>query len=251
MDIHEKIRKILVLLNSAYGARPAFKKTDPVDELVRTILSQNTNDRNSLAAFAVLKKNFRSWDKALETPTAKIARLIKHAGLGKIKAARIKGVLGEIERREGRISLRVLAKLGTEEALEYLRSLKGVGPKTAACVLLFSFGKPVMPVDTHIFRVTKRLGLIDDNLGIKEAHEALTELLTEFLTLRRGRLRRPCSGSSTRVLQRDLIYGFHLGIIEHGRKTCISQGPRCGSCVLYRICAFGKKGFYRKKELCR
>ena len=130
----------------------------------------------------------------------------------------------EGKEREGKIRLTHLSMLSTEEGLEYLESLKGVGPKTAACVLLFSFGKPVMPVDTHIFRVTKRLGLIGKNTGIEEAHEVLTK-----------------------IVPKHLIYDFHLGIIEHGRKTCKAQTPRCGVCVVYRLCRFNKKEFFEKK----
>jgi endonuclease III len=234
MKIQQKIRKILSLLNKAYGAVPPFKKTNPVDELVRTILSQNTNDKNSLKAYAVLKINFKSWDELLKTPMRKIARLIRHAGLANIKAARIKGVLVEIRAREGMrrgkkggkggISLSHLGKMSTDDAHEYLRSLKGVGPKTASCVLLFSFGKPVMPVDTHIFRVTKRLGLIYKGLTIEAAHKRLSA-----------------------IVPKDLIYRFHLSIIEHGRKTCKAQNPGCGVCCVYGLCRFEKKKFYRKK----
>jgi len=228
MNMQRNIRHILTLLNKAYGKPPTFKISDPVDELVRTILSQNTNDKNSLAAFAVLKKNFKSWDALIRTNTNKIVRLIKHAGLANIKAKRIKEVLGEIKRREGRLNLANLTRLDNEKALRYLRSLGGVGPKTAACVLLFSFGKSVMPVDTHIFRVTKRLGLIDNDLSIEEAHDRLTK-----------------------IVPKDLIYDFHLGIIMHGRRTCKSQAPKCGVCAVYRLCSFKGKLSYRKKELCR
>jgi len=228
MNTKTKIRRILSLLDNAYGKPPVLQRSDPVDELVRTILSQNTNDKNSLAAFAILKKNFKSWDSLMKTPTAKVARLIKHAGLANIKAGRIKEVLEEIKRREDEITLSFLNIFTVKDALEYLKSLKGVGPKTAACVLLFSFDKGVLPVDTHIFRVTKRLGLLDAKTSIDEAHSILTD-----------------------IVPKHLIYRFHLGIIEHGRKTCIAQGPRCGSCILYRLCAFEKKAFYRKKELCQ
>jgi len=214
---------IMRLLRKAYGRPRPFRRTDPVDEIVRTVLSQNTNDRNSLAAYAVLKRNFRSWNTVLKTPVPKIAGLIKHAGLANIKARRIKDVLTEIDRRQGKVSLTILRKLDVGPALEYLRSLKGIGPKTAACVLLFSFGKPVMPVDTHIFRVAKRLGLIGGRLGIEEAHEALTKLVPKHL-----------------------IYEFHLGIIEHGRRTCRAQNPRCGFCVLYHMCRFKDKAFYKR-----
>jgi len=245
MNIHSKIKKTLALLNKAYGKPAPLVLSDPVDELVRTILSQNTNDRNSLAAFAVLKKRFRTWEELLKTDTRTVARLIWHAGLVNIKAKRIKGVLAEIKAREGRLNLANLTRLDTQDALEYMESLKGVGPKTAACVLLFSFGKPVMPVDTHIFRVTNRLGLISGNINISQAHERLSAIVPKPLTLRHR------SGSSPDHLSKDLIYNFHLCIIEHGRRTCKAQGPRCGSCVIYGLCAFKKKRFFRKKELCR
>jgi endonuclease-3 len=225
MKDRAKIAKILHLVNRAYGRPKPLRKTDPVDEIIRTVLSQNTNDRNSLAAFAVLKKRFRSWDGLLRTDTCKIAQLIKHAGLANIKARRIKEVLAEIKRKEGRISLSLLKHLDPESALAYLRSLKGVGPKTAACVLLFSFGKPVMPVDTHIYRVAGRLGLIGPKLSIEDAHKILTKLIPKHL-----------------------IYEFHLGIIEHGRRTCKAQNPRCGFCVLYNMCAFKSKAAFRKGD---
>ncbi len=219
-----KIRRIARLLDKAYGRPEPLKLTKPVDELIRTVLSQNTSDRNSLAAFAVLKANFKSWDNLLNSETVSLARLIKHAGLANIKAKRIKDILKEIKKREGKIDLSRLKNSNVEESLEYLRSFKGVGPKTAACVLLFSFKKPVMPVDTHIFRATKRLGLIDIGLNIKEAHTALTAMVP-----------------------RHLIYNFHLGIIEHGRRTCKAQNPRCGACVLYKLCRFELKAMFKKR----
>ena len=209
-----RVEDILRLIKISYGKslRP-FRASRPIDELIRTILSQNTSDRNSLAAFAVLKRSFKSWEGLLNTDTSKLARLIEHAGLANIKAKRIKEALSEVKRREGRLSLGSLKKMKTEEAISYLRSLKGVGPKTAACVLLFSFGKPVMPVDTHIYRVARRLGLIPKDLSVEEAHKLLSDMVPKHL-----------------------IYDFHLGIIEHGRKTCKAQNPKCGVCLLYNLC---------------
>jgi len=196
-----RVKKILSLIRGSYGKNlRAFKASEAIDELVRTILSQNTSDSNSLAAFAVLKKNFKSWEGLLGTDTAKLTRLIRHAGLANIKAKRIKEALLEIKRREGRLSLGSLKNMATGEAISYLKSLRGVGPKTAACVLLFSFGKPVMPVDTHIYRVTKRLGLISKDLSIGEAHQLLSDMVPKNLTLRH------CSGSSPEHLSRDFIY---------------------------------------------
>jgi endonuclease-3 len=215
------IIKILSILKKAYGAPPRRRRSDPIDEVVRTILSQNTNDINSLRAFAVLKQSFESWEELLDTNIAKLARLIKHAGLANIKAKRIKEALLEIKRREGRLSLGSLKNMDTGDAISYLRSIKGVGPKTAACVLLFSLEKPVMPVDTHIYRVTGRLGLISKDLSIEDAHRLLSD-----------------------VVPKNLIYDFHLGIIEHGRKTCKAKNPKCGVCLLYSLCRFKEKTLY-------
>lgn len=224
MTTVDRIRRILFLLNKAYGKPRPYRRSDPIDEIIRTVLSQNTNDKNSLAAFAVLKNRFKPWPRLLYANVSKVAGSIKHAGLSNIKARRIKDVLAEIHRREGRLSLSRLKDFNIEEASEYLMSLKGIGPKTAACVLLFSFNKPVMPVDTHIFRIAKRLGLIDKNADIKEAHKAL-------------------SGA----IPKDLIYNFHLGIIEHGRRTCKAQNPRCGFCALYTMCKFKDKIIYKRR----
>ena len=247
MTIRDKIKKVMALLKKAYGRPERFERDDPVDVLIRTVLSQNTTDKNSVPAFSALKRHFASWEKVRQARTVEITRLIRRAGLANIKAKRIKGVLSEIKerrrkkgregkigdkinkgegQREGKISLDFLSEMDIDSALEYLESLKGVGPKTAACVLLFSFGKSVMPVDTHIFRVAKRLGLIGKDVNIEEAHKTLT-----------------------RIVPNDLIYDFHLGIIEHGRKTCKAQNPRCGVCVVYGLCRFEKKKFFRKRQL--
>lgn len=214
MNIETKIRKIAKLLLKAYGV-PKPRRTPPVDELVRTILSQNTSDKNSVPAFWSLKRSFGSWEDLLAAPVRSISSVIRHAGLANIKSARIKDVLGRIKEREGEISLRRLKGMSPGEGLDYLKSLAGVGPKTAACVLLFSFGKPVMPVDTHIFRVAGRLGLIAKGTDIKEAHKILTS-----------------------IVPKDLIFKMHLGIISHGRETCRASSPKCGSCVLSRHCLY-------------
>ena len=224
MRIRDKIKKVMALLSKAYGRQEPFAKDDPVDVLIRTVLSQNTTDKNSLKAFAQLKIAFKSWDDTLAADAGKIAAVIRHAGLEHIKAKRIKEILAEIKRREDRITLSFLNIFTVKDGLEYLESLKGVGPKTAACVLLFSFGKSVMPVDTHIFRVAKRLGLIGENIDIEEAHKVLTN-----------------------IVPKHLIYEFHLGIIEHGRRTCKSQTPKCGVCCIYGLCKFNKKKIYKKR----
>lgn len=217
---------ILSLIEKAYGRIPPLVRSDPIDETVRTVLSQNTSDKNSVPAFNALKAYFGAWEKVLKADMREIAGVIKHAGLANIKARRIKDVLAEIKRREGSITLDGLGPMRVDDARDYLRSINGIGPKTAACVLLFSFDKPVMPVDTHIFRAAKRLGLIGGNETIEEAHEVLT-----------------------RIVPRKLIYRFHLGLIEHGRRTCKAVRPSCGSCVLYDMCAFKQKNIFKRNDI--
>lgn len=243
------ISVILRLLAKTYGVLRTPGRSDPIDELIRTVLSQNTTDVNSLKAFSVLKRNFKKWDKLLSAGTKRVAGLIRHAGLANIKAKRIKGILREIKRREGKIALPDFSKLSIPASMGYLMSLKGVGPKTASCVLLFSFDKPVMPVDTHIFRVAKRLGLIDKSADIGEAHKTLSGMLSDPIMLRLTRGQYP--GIARHRQAQGLIYAFHLGIIEHGRKTCRARDPRCGCCVLYSLCRFQSKKVYRKNRQCR
>lgn len=221
----QDITNILSLIEKAYGRIPPFRRSDPVDETVRTVLSQNTSDKNSVPAFNALKAYFGAWEKVLKADARMIAGVIKHAGLANIKAKRIKEVLSEIKRREGEITLARLGRMSLEESVDYLRSINGIGPKTASCVLLFSFNKPIMPVDTHIFRVAKRLGIIDDKESIEEAHKDLTKIVPPAL-----------------------IYRFHLGLIEHGRRTCKAVRPLCRACVLYDICAYKLKVKYRHSE---
>ncbi len=212
------IRKLMKLLTKSYGKPARLSPQDPVGTLIRTVLSQNTTDKNSHRAFYALKAHFKSWDDVSKAKTSAIFRLIKRAGLANIKAHRIKSILDEIKKREGSVDLKTIRDLDDEEALEYLESLKGVGIKTAYCVLLFSFKRPVMPVDTHIFRVTKRLGIVPEHMNIVDVHRSLTGMVPK-----------------------QLIYQFHLGIIEHGRRTCRARNPLCGRCLLYRICKYKYK----------
>jgi endonuclease-3 len=181
--------------------------------LIETILSQNTSDVNSHRAFDSLKASFGSWETVASAPVECIARAIQCGGLFQIKAIRIKQVLEQIENEQGRISLDSLKSMSMAEAEDYLMRLPGVGHKTASCVLLFSLRKPSLPVDTHIFRVAKRLGLIDSKVSVEKAHGLLQEQIPPFK-----------------------VYQFHVHMIEHGRRICRARQPRCNSCVLRRIC---------------
>ncbi len=207
------IEEVIKLLEQEYGACRWQSNRDPIHVLIETILSQNTSDANSGRAFASLKASFDSWEAVASAPVERIARVIKCGGLSQIKAARIKQVLWQIEREQGRISLDSLKSKTMTEAEDYLMSLPGVGRKTARCVLLFSFGKPSLPVDTHIFRVAKRLELINSRVSIDKAPGLLQERIPP-----------------------PKIYQFHVHMIEHGRQICHARQPRCNDCILSRIC---------------
>jgi endonuclease-3 len=212
------ISVITKLLAKEYGRIKWHSHRDPVDELVLTILSQNTSDHNSRRAFDSLIKKFGSWEAVAEGDVEEIAEAIKLGGLAQVKAPRIKRILEQIKAERGSFDLAFLNRMPVAEAKKWLQSLPGVGPKTAACVLLFSLGKPVLPVDTHIHRVAKRLGLVDSRVTADRAHEILGEM----------------------VPAKD-VYQFHIHMIEHGRRVCKAQRPLCHRCVLLRGCPTGQK----------
>ena len=211
--IHGKIKQVLGLLKGAYGVPKRQPDSDPVSVLVQTILSQNTSDTNSGGTFQSLLASFDNWEMVADAGVDDIACCIRCGGLGRIKAQRIKHSLGEIRRRRGQLELDFLAELAPSDAEDWLQELPGVGLKTARCVLLFSLGMSALPVDTHIRRVSKRLGLINAKASLDEAHQALGE-----------------------VVPPDDVYEFHVLLIEHGRKTCHAQRPNCQDCVLKKIC---------------
>jgi endonuclease-3 len=186
-----------------------------VDELVATVLSQHTSDVNSGRAFATLKRRFPSWEQVLDAPAGEVAGAIRSGGIANTKAVRIQRILGEIEAREGRIDLARLEGLDDGEVERYLTTLPGVGPKTAACVLTFSMGRAAFPIDTHVHRVTARLGWIPRGASAERAHQLLG-----------GRV------------PADLRYDLHVALVRHGRTVCRSQRPRCGACVLRDLCAY-------------
>jgi endonuclease-3 len=188
----------------------------PLAQLVQTILSQNTSDVNTERAFASLWARFGSWPAILEAPTSAVADAIRSGGLADIKAPRIQGVLAAIKADRGELderSLDFLAALPLEEARSYLTSLNGVGPKTAACVLLFALGLPALPVDTHVHRVSKRLGLIGPKVAAEPAHRLLESMMP-----------------------RDQMFDAHMLLIRHGRVLCKALRPRCDACPLADVC---------------
>ena len=214
-DIFElmAIEEVIELLEQEYGPGKWQPDRNPIDVLIGTILSQNTSDANSGRAFASLKASFDSWEAVASAPAEHIAQVIQSGGLSQIKAVRIKQALEQIEKEQGRISLDSLKSKSMAEAEDYLMRLPGVGHKTARCVLLFSLGKPSLPVDTHVFRVAKRLGLIDSRVSVEKAHSLLQEQTP------------PAK-----------VYQFHIHMIEHGRRICHARQPRCDECILSGIC---------------
>lgn len=213
----ERIRRVAKLLGEMYGA-PCPRREDPLDALVATVLSQNTSDINSARAFRRLKERFPSWDDVRTADAAQVADAIKAGGLASVKAARIQRILERLHRERGSASLEFLAGLGAAAARGYLMSFDGVGPKTAACTLLFGCGMPVFPVDTHVLRVARRLGLVPERCGADGAHAVLGSLVPS-----------------------ELVYPLHVNMIAHGRRRCRPQKPRCNGCLLSGECLFMKE----------
>ncbi|MFW9961513.1 MAG: endonuclease III domain-containing protein [Candidatus Thorarchaeota archaeon] len=204
-----------MVLVRKYGKTVSERKLPPVDELIMTILSQHTSDTNMLKAFESLKKKYASWEEVLVAPQDELADVIRSSGMFNLKTKRIQSTLREINDRVGRLDLSILENMPLPEAKKWLTSLHGVGPKTAAIVLLFSFGRPTLPVDTHVWRVTKRIGIISQNVSREQAHELLEQ-----------------------VVPKDCIQSLNNNLVRHGRDICKAQRPQCEICFLSDICDY-------------
>jgi len=214
-DIRHKAQETYSLLEQVYGL-PEWRQPLPaVDELVSTILSQNTNDVNRDRAFESLRERFPTWDAVRDAPQAQIMDAIRVAGLANQKGPRIQQVLRQISKERGQISLDFLHDLEPNEARSWLIRQKGVGPKTAAIVLQFSLGIPAFPVDTHVYRVSGRLGIRPEKMNVEKTHAYMEKLFD------------------------PAQYGpAHLNIIRHGREICHARKPSCERCPLSRLCDF-------------
>ena len=220
MADRRRLRKITDRLAHEYG-RPVLRPhRAPIDELVLTVLSQNTNDRNRDVAYFRLRERFPTWDAVREAPVEEIEDAIRPGGLAPTKSVRIHQILDAI----GEDDLLWLEDAPLAEAREYLVGLPGVGRKTAACVLLFSFGRPDVPVDTHVYRVGERLGLWPAKTPLVKAHDELARL---------------CGDDG------EFAYETHVLLIRHGRRTCVARAPRCADCPLRRICPEGRRRLAR------
>jgi endonuclease-3 len=218
MADRRRMRAIRDRLRREYG-RPVLRvHAAPVDELIVTVLSQNTNDRNRDVAWHRLRERFPSWDAVRQAPVKEIEEAIRPGGLAPTKA-RIQEILGELGEPP---DLDWLADAPRDAALDFLTGLPGVGRKTAACVLLFSFGRAEIPVDTHVYRVATRLGLLRPGMSFDQAHD---EML--------------------RLVDPEDAYEVHVLLIRHGRRTCTARAPRCGECPLRRMCPEGRRRLAR------
>jgi endonuclease III len=201
---------------------------DGVSVLVDTILSQNTSNANSDAGYRQLRRRFRSWKQVADAAVEEVERHIRVSGLSRIKAPRIQSILRQIRDDRGKIDLQFLNDMDEQSAYDYLRRFAGVGPKTAHCTLLFAFGKPLFPVDTHIERIAKRLALVDRKANAEKVSEILKPLIAP-----------------------EDRYEMHVLLIEHGRKTCHARNPKCDQCPLLRICPMGRETVERRIRLHR
>jgi endonuclease-3 len=211
------VAALAAALEAAYG-RPRLEPAEPLEELVRGILSQSTTDRQRDRAYAALRDAFPSWEAVRDAGEAAVAAAIAPAGLARQRAARIVAILRELTNPSGQVDLGDLRGTSTEDVYRRLVDLPGVGPKTAACVLLFALGRPVFPVDTHVLRVARRLGLAGREVGPARLQELLAAIVPP-----------------------DRILSLHLNLIRHGRLVCRARTPRCVDCLLAAGCATSRR----------
>ncbi len=215
MNPAQRALHIHQVLLAHYG-EPIWRNPLPaLDELVSTILSQNTNDINRDKAFYALRERLPTWEAVRDAPTAEVTEAVRVAGLANQKAPRIQQVLRQITAERGSLDLSFLADLSLEEARAWLMKFNGVGPKTAAIVLCFSLNRPALPVDTHVYRVSGRLGLRPEKMSVEEAHPHLEALLPP-----------------------QTYYAAHLNLIRLGREVCHARRPQCGVCPLRDTCPY-------------
>lgn len=218
-DSITKFDEIERILDATYGPRVLRENGDPISELVGTILSQNTSDVNTARSMARLREEFPVWDEVRVAPVEEIVDAIRSGGLANRKAPRIQAVLDTVVERRGDTDLRFLADMDLEDAKSWLTSMNGIGHKTAACVLLFSLGRPAMPVDTHVHRVMLRLGVVPPRTSPEGTARVLEALIGP---------------------DPHRTYAVHVETISHGRQICKAQRPKCDICPLLHLCDYAQ-----------
>jgi endonuclease-3 len=212
-----RVRAIRDRLRELYGRPVNHPHGHPIAELVRTVLSQNTSDTNRDVAYSRLRERFSSWEEVRDAPLDEVEEAIRPGGLSQTKAPRIQEILRRITDDGGQPDLDWIADAPRTEALGFLTDLPGVGRKTAACVLIFAYDRPEIPVDTHVYRVGTRLGLFRERASFKEAHDEIM-----------------------RLVDPEDAYEFHINLIRHGRAVCRPR-PRCEECELRRMCPYWRR----------
>ena len=214
-NLAEKAQSVTAKLAEFYGSPEWRNPLPPLDELISTILSQNTNDVNRDRAFEALRERFPAWEQVRDADKDQVVETIRPAGLANQKGPRIQKVLQEITAERGDLDITFLGDLDPQKARDWLMKFKGVGPKTAAIVLQFALGKPAFPVDTHVHRVTGRIGLRPPGMNAEKAHEYLADLFPP-----------------------ESYYSAHLNIIRLGREICHARKPECPRCPLTDLCDY-------------
>lgn len=214
----ENVPYIIQNLRSAYGVPRRDRHLDPLDCLIETILSQSTSNQNSHRAYANLKARFPAWERARRARTTSIEAAIRVGGLARQKSVRIKSLLNEIYQRRGSLDLSFLRTARLDDAVQFLAGFKGVGPKTAACTLLFACNRPVFPIDVHIFRIARRLGLLPEKCSDQQGHRIMAETIPP-----------------------SRYFEAHINLIRLGRQVCRPTNPRCEQCCLVDYCLYYQK----------
>lgn len=220
-----KINQIIELLREEFpGLDPKPGKADPLEILIATMLSQNTTDKTSYRAFMNLKNDFKDWDDVMNAPINRIKNAIRVCGLTNQKSLNIKKMLKEMKKKHGKLSLKFIKKMSDDRIYEELLQYDGVGVKTVSCVLAFSIGRDVFPVDTHVHRLTNRLGIANASTPVK-TFEQVKDKIPE-----------------------GKKFLFHTLLIRFGRKVCRSANPLCSKCRLYDLCCFKEKEFFAMRS---
>lgn len=219
----QEIAAVLDVLQAEYGEPEYAPRFEPMDELISCILSQHTSDSNSFPAFFRLKEKFPTWEQMVHAGPEKIEPVIRSAGLSNQKSKAIIKVLQEIKRRNGEYCIEHLRTMSVSDARAWLETLPSVGPKTSCIVLCFAFGMHAIPVDTHIYRVSKRLGFISEKTDANRAHDELLDLVSEADAFR-----------------------YHVLLIQHGRQVCAARSPKCGACLIRQLCRWSGKSAVTK-----
>lgn len=214
-DLKAKAQQVYELLVERYGARPLVPRRQPMHELISTILSHRTTQKNEAIAYDRMWKRFGSWEAIRDAPLNELIKSIEPSNFPEVKAPYIKGTLSKIIEERGEANIDFLAHLPAQEGLAWLMALPGVGIKTASLVLLFCFSKPVLPVDTHVYRVSQRVGLIGQKVSTDVAHRLLLALFPP---------------------EPYVLFNFHIAALKHGQQLCVWGDPRCEPCPLKALC---------------